>query len=143
MATNWSNRAKLEMLKATVDLDTDVVKGILMASGYSFNPATHEKYADVSASEHATASGYTAGGNTLAGIALSQDDTNAMGIAAWNNTSWTASGGNITAAGMIIFDDTTTVPADLILGYIDFGSDQTVLDGGTFTVANIKFRIKG
>lgn len=141
MSTIWSNKAKLEMLKGTISLDSDTIKCILMASGYQFNRATHATYADVLASEHPTASGYTIGGSALSGIALTQNDTTNISYATWNNKSWTANGGNITSPGAILFDDTVADPADIVLGYIDFGGDQTVLDGGAFTVANIKMQI--
>lgn len=141
MATVLSNAFKTEVMDGTVTGTTDTFKIILMQSGFSFNQATHSTYADVSASELPTASGYTVGGNTLAGVALTQDNSLNAGRLTWNNTTWTASGGNIVAAGAIIFDDTVTSPADLVVGYIDFGSDQTTVDGGTFTIANIEVRI--
>jgi hypothetical protein len=130
------------MATKKVDFSADTFKIILMQSGFTYNKDTHEDYGDVSASELATASGYTAGGNTLGGVAVTEDDTNDECSITWNNTSWIASGGNIVASGAIIFDDTVATPADPIVGYIDFGTDQTTLDGGTFTLTNIEVVIQ-
>ena len=45
-------------------------------------------------------------------------------------------------SGAIIFDDTVTTPtADPIIGYIDFGGEQTQADGGVATISSIKVRI--
>ena len=137
MTTQSSNEFKEQLWQGTVDGRGDVFKIILMESGFAYNPVTHGIYANVSANELPTASGYTAGGATLAGVAISQDDVNNQGKIAWNNVSWVASGGNIVASGAIIYDDTVASPADVIVGYIDFSGDQTTIDGGTFTIANI------
>lgn len=141
MASLLANNFLEQLLKKEIDFDADTFKIILMASGYVFNRATHVGYADVSASELATAYGYTAGGATLSGVAVSQDDTNNAGKVVWGNASWNVSGGNITASAAIIYDDTVT--GDPIVGYIDFGGDQTCLAGGVATVSAPTIMISG
>lgn len=136
MATLTSNRWKKCLLDGTVDGSTDTFKIILMQSGFTFNRVTHNTYADVSASELATASGYTAGGAALTGQAVAQNDSDHQGELTFNNASWTASGGSLIARGAIIYDDTHG--SNIVVGFIDFGSDQTTLNGGVFTVANIE-----
>ena len=60
---------------------------------------------------------------------------------------WTANGGSIgPTPGAIIFDDTVvasgaTVPDDPIIGYINFGGEQTQADGGVSTITNVEVRI--
>lgn len=135
MATALSNKFKYEVSKAAVNLDTDSIKICLMASGYSFNKDTHHGYSDVSASELATGSGYTANTKTLANSTVTEDDTNDAAITTFDNVTWTASGGNIAAVGAILYDDTHA--SDIVIGYIDFGGLQTTLDGGTFTISGI------
>lgn len=135
MATVSSNRWKFELLKGTIDGDTDAFKIILMGTGFTFNVTTHGTYAAVLSSELATGSGYTVGGNALAGQVVSQNDTTDKGRIDFNNTTWTAAGGSIIASGAIIYDDTHA--DDIVVGYIDFNGDQTTLDGGVFTIANI------
>lgn len=119
----------------------DTHKIILMGSGFTFNRATHVGYSDVSASELATQYGYTAGGQALSGISITQDDTNNAGVMTWSNASWNVSGGDLTASGAIIYNDTDA--GDMIVGYIDFGGDQTTLDGGVATIASPKIQIAG
>ena len=135
MATVSSNRWKFELLKGTVDGDTDSFKIILMGTGFIFNVVTHGTYTDVLGSELATGSGYTAGGSVLAGQAVTQNDTTNKGRIDFNNVSWIAAGGSIVASGAVIYDDTHA--SDIVVGYVDFNGDQTTLDGGTFTIANV------
>lgn len=140
MATEASNKIKYLLATKVIDFANDVFKIILLQTGFTFNKDTHHGYADVSGSELATANGYTIGGNTLAGVSISEDDTDDRTEVTWNNTSWTASGGSIgPSPGAIIFDDTDG--SDSIVGYIDFGGDQTQADGGTATVSSIEFRL--
>lgn len=139
MATVSSNKFKTELWRGTINGSTDVFKIALMASGFTYNQDTHGDYADISASELPTASGYTVGGATLGGVTITQNDTLNEGIIAWNNPSWVASGGDLTAIGAIIYDDTHL--DDVIVGYIDFGSDQTTLNGGTFTIVDVQSTI--
>ena len=143
MATEASNKIKFLLAKKAIDFSADTFKIILMQSGFVFNKDTHEGYANVSASELGTGNGYTAGGVTLSGVTVTEDDTNDRCEVAWNNASWTASGGPIgPSPGAIIYDDTVTTPtADPVIGYIDFGGNQSQADGGVATISNIKFRV--
>ena len=140
MAGTIANNFRVLIAQGAVDFDAHTFKAIAMKEGFVFNPATHDLYADVSASEQATGYGYTAGGVTLTGVSIAQNDTDARADITWNNITWTASGGDVgPLAGVIIYDDTIT--NDPIVGYIDFGGAYTVADGGTATVANVKVRI--
>lgn len=142
MASTVANKARYALATKEIDFSSDTFKIILMASGFTFDPDTHHGYADVSASELANGNGYTTGGNTLAGVVVTENDTTNLCEITWNNTTWTASGGNIgPSPGAIIYDDTTTTSADCIIGYIDFDSEQTEPDGGTATIANPKVTI--
>lgn len=140
MANAVSNHAKFQLGSANIDFDTNSYKIILMDTGYTFDKDAHATYANVSASELATGNGYTQNTKTLANVALSEDDTNDRLSVTWDDAAWTASGGSIgPSPGAIIFDDTSS--DDTVIGFIDFSSDQTATDGGTFTVPNIEFRI--
>ena len=139
MATLPSNEYKELLFKKIIDMDNDTFQIILMQSGFTFDRATHDTYADVSADELATAFGYTAGGIALTGSTITRDDTENTVTVTFNNAAWTAAGGSIIAQGAIIFDDTVAAPvADPTVGYIDFGGATTTLDGGVLTVANIE-----
>jgi hypothetical protein len=143
MATEASNKVKYMLAVGAIDFSSDTFKIILMQSGFTFNKDTHHGYADVSASELSTGNGYTAGGATLAGVTVTEDDTDNRTEITWNNATWLAQNGSIgPSPGAIIYDDTVTTPtADPILGYIDFGGDQTQADGGTATISNLEIRI--
>jgi len=143
VTTQASNKLKYCLASKQIDFANDVFQIILMATGFTFNKDTHHGYADVSANELANANGYTTGGNTLAGVAVTEDDDDDRTEVTWNNSQWTASGGAIgPSPGAIIYDDTPTTPqADPICGYIDFGGEQTQVDGGVCTISNIEVRI--
>lgn len=142
MATEASNKIKYLLATKIIDFDNDVFKIILMQSGFTFNKDTHHLYGDVSGNELATANGYTLEGFTLTGVSVTEDDTDDRTEVTWNNATWTASGGSIgPTPGAIIYNFTVASPLKPLVGYIDFGGDQTQADGGTATISNIEFRI--
>lgn len=132
-----ANRLIYEMAQAGINYSSDTFKIALMATGFTFNKDTHHNWADVSASELSAGNGYTAGGNTLAGVSLTEDDTNDLTSVTWNSTSWTASGGSIgPTPGAMIYDDTNA--SDALVAYIDFGADQTATSGNVIGVNNLE-----
>jgi hypothetical protein len=134
------NRLKYLLATKAIDFAADTFKIILMQTGFVFNDSTHFLYADVAGNELGTGNGYTAGGNTLAGVTVTEDNVDDRCEIVWNNTTWTAVGGAIgPASGAIIYDD--TVANDPIVGYIDFGADYTQPDGGTVTILAPEVRI--
>lgn len=138
MATIPSNEFKDLSFRKVIDFANDVFKGILMEAGFAFDRAAHDKYADILANELPTLYGYTIGGITLAGVAITRNDTTNLVTVTWNNASWTAAAGDLTAQGLIIFDDTVAAPTvDPIVGYIDFATALTTFDTGNFVVTNI------
>jgi hypothetical protein len=140
MSNQASNHIKYLLATKQIDFANDTFIIILMQSGFVFNKDTHEEYADVSGNELATANGYTQFSKTLAGVAVTEDDTDDRCEVTWSNPTWTAVGGAIgPASGAIILDD--TVANDPVVGYIDFGGDYTQVDGGTATVINPEVRI--
>ena len=146
MASTVSNKVKFLLASKIIDFANDSFIIILMQSGFAFNKDTHHGYADVSASELATANGYTVKTKALSGVAVTENDTDDRCDITWSNVQWTASTGSIgPTPGAIIFDDTVTAGgvtvADPIIGYIDFGGDQTQVAGGAATISNIALRI--
>jgi hypothetical protein len=143
MTTLAANKAKFELANGRIDFASDAFEIILMDTGFVFDPDADHGYANVSADELANGNGYTTGGITLAGVTVTEDDTNNYTEVAWNNVTWTASGGSIgPTPGAIIYDNTAASPqADTVIGYIDFGQEFTQVDGGTLTVANPTVRL--
>lgn len=140
MANAASNHIKYLLATGAIDFANDTFQIILMESGFVFNKDTHEEYADVLGQELANGNGYTTGGETLAGVAVTEDDADDRCEVTWNSVQWTAGGGPIgPTPGAIIYDD--TVANDPIVGYIDFGAEYTQADGGIATLNNIEVRI--
>ena len=77
-------------------------------------------------SDEVVGTGYTAGGNTLAGNAISSGGTTAW--LTFSDSAWTTA--TITARGALIYDSTQSNAAIAVL---DFGADKTST-AGTFTV---------
>lgn len=128
------------MAKGSVDLDTDSLIWILMDTGFTFDRATHHQYSDVSASELGAGNGYLQKTKAAAGISITRNDVLFKVTITWDNPQWTASGGNIgPSPGAFLLDD--TVADDPLLFYVDFGSEGTEPNGGTFTVANPKYEL--
>jgi len=143
MSSTLSNKMKFLLASKAIDFANDSFKIILMDTGFVFDKDTHHGYADISAYELATGNGYTQNTKTLSGVTVTEDDTDDRCEVTWDNVQWTASGGSIgPTPGAIIFDDTVTTPqADPVIGYIDFGGEQTQADGGVATIANVEVRI--
>ena len=135
MATKMCQNFLQLMAKGDVDLDTDALIWILMDTGFTFDRANHHDYADVSASELGAGNGYTQKTKAAAGISITRDDALYKVTITWTNPQWTASGGAVgPTPGAFLLDD--TVADDPLLFYVDFGSEGTEPDGGTFTIAN-------
>lgn len=128
------SKAKEYMPNGTIDVDSHTFKVQLHTSSYSPNLNTHTVRADLT-NELATANGYTAGGATLGSITWSSSSGTATFDAA--DTTWTASGGSITARNAVIYDDTPSSPLDPLLGYVLLDTtpaDVTATDGNPFTL---------
>jgi hypothetical protein len=138
MANYTSDLFKYKLLTALVNFTSNVFKARLMTTGFAFNRATHQKWADCSASELTSAYGYTTGGVTLAGVAVTENTSTHKCTVTWSNPAWTASGGSIgPTAGLMVIDDTDA--DDVIVMYCPFTPEQTQPTGGTFTVTGVEY----
>ena len=111
---------KKELYQAVHNLATDTLKIALYTGNADLNAATTVS----SATNEVVASGYTAGGNTLTGVAISSSDYTAY--VNWANTSWTAT---LTARCALIYNVTQ---GNKSIAILDFGSDKTSTT--TFTI---------
>jgi hypothetical protein len=114
---------KQQILLAEHDMDTDVFKIALYTSAATLD-ATTTVY--TTSNEVAAGGGYTTGGNTLSGAAVSLSGTTAF--VDFSDTSWTTA--TITARGALIYNSSKSNKAVAVL---DFGSDK-ISSGGTFTI---------
>lgn len=126
-----TNFAKLTLIKAGFNLETDTIKVALLTSSHTTNIDTQSYFSDVVANEVAATGGYTAGGSALASKATTQNNTadNAMFDAA--DVTWATS--TITARYAVIYKSTGVNSTSAILRIIDFGSNQAS-SGGDFTI---------
>jgi len=111
---------KTELYQGIHDLSTDTIKIALYTGNANLNADTTV----YSTTNEVVASGYTAGGNTLTGVAI-----NSSGYTAyvnWANTAWTAA---ITARCALIYNVTQ---GNKSIAVIDFGADKTSTT--TFTI---------
>ena len=123
MASGLYGITFLNMLNNThaVDLDSDTLKIMLVTSAYTPDFGTHDFKADVT--NEVVGTGYTAGGETLTSLSLTQSGGTITFDAA--DVTWSSS--TITARGAVIYDD--TIASDPLICYIDFGSDQSSSSG--------------
>lgn len=131
MASKMYGNFLLKALNKEVDWDTDTIKVALVGSGYTPNQDSHDYWDDVVANE-VTGTGYTAGGATLASKTATYDSGTNVVILDAADTVWASS--TITARYAVIYDDAGGTNAQKVLvGYVDFGSDQSSTNGN-FTV---------
>ena len=127
---------------------SQTIKIILMDTGFVFDKDVHANYDDglgaddIIDKELGTGNGYTAGGITVTGYALTEDDTNDQGIITWDTMAWTAAGGSIgPTSGAIIYNDTPVGDANkAVVQWMPFDGDVTVTDGNILPVSGIEFK---
>lgn len=118
-------------LNKEIDYDSDTIKVALLTSAYTPNQTAHDYYDDVVANE-VSGTGYTAGGQALTSKTVTQDTANKVTILDAADVTWASS--TITARYAVIYDDTPSTNATKpLLGYVDFGSDQSS-SNGNFTL---------
>ena len=111
---------KKELYQAIHDLSTDTIKIALYTGNADLNEATTV----YTTTNEVVASGYTAGGQVMTGVAISSSGY--VAYANWNNVSWTSS---LTSRCALIYNASKGNKSVAIL---DFGSDKT--STGTFTI---------
>jgi len=116
------NSFKQELFGGIHDLDTDSIKMALYTSSATLGAATTA----YTTSDEVVGAGYTAGGNTLTGAAISLDGS--VAIVDFSDTTWSAA--TITARGALIYNSSKS---DKAIAVIDFGGDKTSTNGD-FTV---------
>jgi hypothetical protein len=111
---------KKELYQAIHDLSTDTIKIALYTGNADLNEATTV----YSATNEVVASGYTAGGEIMTGVAISSSGY--VAYVNWANVSWS---GAITARCALMYNVTQ---GNKSIAVLDFGSDKTSTT--TFTI---------
>lgn len=110
---------------------SDTYKLKLLSAG-TFD-ATNTTLAATGGTEVANGSGYTTGGQTLTGVAVTTVTTNDAKFDA-DDVSWAISGGgSVTALAAVLYNDTDT--DDPPVAFVDFGGSRTVSSGNNFAVS--------
>jgi len=118
-----------DLFKKVHDLHNDVLK--VYASNTAPNAATHTVKADVA--EITAANGYPSGGTDVQNVVSRSGGTTSVTA---TDVVWTASGGSFGPLRYIpLYNDTpAATPTDPLIGWWDYGSSITILDGESFTV---------
>jgi len=125
----YGNFLKLALNKE-VDWDTDTIKVALLSNAYTPDQDAHDYFNDVSANE-VTGTGYTSGGATLASKTITYDSGSNVITLDAADTTWSSS--TITARYAVVYGSTGTASSSPLIGYVDFGSDQSS-SNGNFTI---------
>jgi len=104
---------KKELYQGIHNLSTDTIKIALYTAAADLNEATTV----YSSSNEVVASGYTAGGQVMTGVAISSDGYTAY--VNWDNVSWTTA---VTARCALMYNVTQ---GNKSIAVLDFGSDKT------------------
>jgi hypothetical protein len=120
----------LKALNKEVDFDSDTIKVALLSSSYTPDQDAHDYFNDVSSTE-VSGTGYTTGGNTLGSKTATYDSANNVVILDAADTTWSSS--TITARYAVVYGSTGTASTSPLIGYVDFGSDQSSTNGN-FTI---------
>ena len=138
MASFVFNDAKMNLMNGTVDLDTDVIKVLLVGTTFSGVEDDGPNVSNITTLGELSGTGYAAGhGNagrkTLASATVTADDTNNRAAFDAADVTWTSiSAGTI--HGALVYkegsaDDTTAK----VVAFIDLAN--TVTNGGDITLA--------
>lgn len=111
-----------------IGLDTDTFKAYLSNTA----PDVAEDLVKADLAEISAGNGYSSGGSTMS-ISFAESGS-ATGVWIWTggDVSFTASGGNIaTHRYLVVYSDTSS--GDQLVGYVDRGSTDVIVDGNTRT----------
>lgn len=120
------NDFKEQLMLGAIDLVDDTIKVILVA-GHSPDIDVHDQYSDVSGDEE-SGTGYSAGGETLASKAVTQDNDNDLAKFDAADVTWTGLDVG-TPSHAIMYDDTHA--SDALIAYWELGRAS---NGGNYTL---------
>jgi hypothetical protein len=106
-------------------------KVLLVTSGYTFDRDTHDFRDDIT-NEVAAGGGYTAGGENLTNLAVTEDDVNDRSEVDFDDPEWPSS--TITARGAVFYKNVGTAATDILVAFLDFEAD--------FSSSSSTFRIE-
>ena len=131
MASKLYGQFLSQALNKEIDWDTDTIKVALLTNSYTPDQDAHNYLDDVITNE-VTGTGYTAGGATLANKTNTYTGASNVIVLDADDVTWSTS--TITARYAVIYDASPATNATRpLIGYVDFGSDQSS-SNGNFTI---------
>lgn len=137
MASIIYNKFLYNLAAKGINVGTDSFKVMLVTSSYTPNVDTDNDRADVT-NEVANGNGYTTGGKSV-DVTLTDDTANDQQDIVLPGTTWPTS--TITARGAVYYLDTGVAANDLLVAYIDFGSNIASTNA-TFTLTQSTITIQ-
>jgi len=120
------NTVRKKFMDGEIAFLTDTIKAMLLTNAHANDVDTQEFISDVSANE-VSATGYTAGGATLASKTTTVDNTADVARADAADVTYSITG-SMTARYVAVYKDTGTPGTSPVITILDFGSDKTVTD---------------
>jgi hypothetical protein len=131
MASKLYGNFVVKSFNKEIDWDSDTIKVALLTNAYTPNQDAHDYFDDVVANQ-VTGTGYTSGGLTLANKTNTYNSSTNVIVLDADDVTWASS--TITARYAVIYDATPATDATRpLIGYVDFGSDQSS-SNGNFTI---------
>lgn len=118
MASLVYNSMLDDLVKGSINFNSDTFKVMLVTDAYTPNKDTHTRKNQVT--NEVTGTGYTAGGQTSA-VTITPDLTNDREDLSFATVTWTSA--TITARAAVIYKDTGTASTSPLVAYVDFGSN--------------------
>lgn len=107
------------------------VKAALMTTSYTFDADTHAFYSDLTG--EASGTGYTAGGQAVDNLTITQDNTNDRANIDFDDEVFsTVTVTNVDA--YVLYKDTGTASTSPLIAYIEFTEGAQSIAAGNFTV---------
>ena len=105
-----------------INYATDTYKLLLTTSSYTPDRDHHQYLSDIT--DEVVGAGYTAGGVTLTGLNETYDETTHAAIVVADAAMWAAA--TVSFRYGVVYKSTGVAGTSLLMGYLDFGSTQTV-----------------
>jgi hypothetical protein len=123
MASFTYNSAKVKIADGSINWTSDTIKVALCTSSYTPNQKTHTWFSDVT--NEVSGTNYTAGGYTLSGKTLTQDNTNNRSVFDSSEISQSS----VTIASyryLVVYKSTGVAATSPLITVIDLGTDYSV-----------------
>ncbi len=131
MASVFYNNYHEELGKGNIDYTSDSFKIALMTSSYTPDVDTEVYYSDLT--NEASGTGYSAGGNAVDNVSLTQDNTNDRANVDFDDEVFTT----VTLSAIdafVLYKDTGVGSTSPLIAYIEFTEGVQNVIGANFTV---------